>query len=187
MDALHALTTRVSVGRLSEPAPSVEQRQQMFRAALRAPDHGGLRPWRFLTVEGEALNALGERMAEAMRADHPEIGADKLEKARSNPLRAPLLVIALARVVEHPKIPEIEQILAVGAAIQNLMLAAHAQGFAAIWRTGELAYSAHFREALGLEPADRIVGFVYLGTPVAEPRPATGLAVEDYVSVWTGN
>lgn len=184
MDALTALTSRVSVGRLVAPAPEGEQREALFQAALRAPDHGALKPWHFLTVEGEALVALGELMAECALADNPGLAAEKVEKARKNPLRAPLMVIAVARISESPKVPPVEQVLAVGAAVQNLMLAAHAQGFAAMWRTGELTYCRRFMDRLGLAANEQIVGFVYIGTAEGEARPPRAMVSAEYVRAW---
>ena len=105
MQALDLLLNRVSVGRLLEPAPDAAQRELMFRAALRAPDHGQLRPWRFITVDGEARARLGELFAEAQAQD-PTSKPEALDKARAMPLRAPLLVVVVARIAEHPKVPQ---------------------------------------------------------------------------------
>lgn len=184
MDTLTALTSRVSIGRLVAPAPAGAVLDSLFRAALRAPDHGGLKPWRFLVVEGEARVRLGALMAEAAQADHPDIAEDKLEKARKNPLRAPMLIVAVANVVENPKVPAVEQILSVGAAVQNLMLAAHDQGYGAMWRTGDLAYSRRFMSGLGLADNERIVAFVYIGTPENAARVPQAPELADHVRRW---
>lgn len=184
MDALTALTTRVSVGRLAAPAPSGTALDILFEAALRAPDHGGLKPWRFLVVEGEGRVRLGELMAAVALEDQPDLAPEKVEKARNNPLRAPMLVVAVAKVVEDHKVPVIEQKLSVGAAVQNLMLAAHAQGYAAMWRTGELAYSRNFMTRLGLAEDEHIVGFVYLGTAMGEAREAKRPDPSEHVRRW---
>ena len=187
MEALEALLKRVSVARLGDPAPSAAQRELLFRAALRAPDHGQLRPWRFLTVEGEARVALGELFARAQQARDPQASAAQLDKARGMPLRAPLLVVAIASLKAHPKVPESEQLLAAGCAVHGLLLAAHAQGIGAIWRTGELAYDACVAAGLGLTADERIVGFLYLGTPQGELRTPPALAPEDFVGAWNSD
>ena len=88
MEALDALLNRVSAPRLLDPAPTAEQREVLFAAALRAPDHGQLRPYRFLTVEGAARNQLGEILAEAVLAQGGEVTQAALDKARAMPLRA---------------------------------------------------------------------------------------------------
>jgi len=143
MDAFDLLLNRVSVTRLVDPAPTAAQLELMFRAALRAPDHGQLRPWRFLTIEGEAREHLGELLAEALRQRQPDASDEVLHKPRKMPLRAPLLVAVIACPVTHPKVPEVEQLLAVGCAAHGLLLAAHAQGLGAVWRTGEFAYDRY--------------------------------------------
>lgn len=188
MDALDALLNRVSVPRLVEPAPDVAQRELLFRAALRAPDHAQLRPWRFLTVEGAARERLGELFAHALSADaNAETPSEQaLDKARAMPLRAPLLVVVIAHVQNHFKVPAQEQIIATGCAAYGLLLAAHAQGIGAVWRTGELAYNARVAKGLGLHDHEQIIGFLYLGTPERELRTPPQLDVADFVSVWTG-
>ncbi|GAB3474013.1 nitroreductase family protein [Azotobacter salinestris] len=186
MEALDALLNRVSVARLRDPAPSAEQREHLFAAALRAPDHAQLRPWRFLTVEGEARAHLGELFASAIAASQPEAREEVLQKARSAPLRAPLLVVVIASLKEHPRVPDVEQILSAGCAAHALLVAAHAQGLGAMWRTGDAAYDPRVAAGLGLTGNERIIGFLYLGTPEGEPRLPHRLNVADFVSAWPG-
>jgi len=181
MDALDALLNRVSAPRLIEPAPTEEQRQVLFRAALRAPDHAQLRPWRFLTVEGRARNELGELFASALGAD---TAPETIAKTLAMPLRAPLLVVVIARVQEHPKVPAQEQVLAAGCAAHGILLAAHAQGIGAVWRTGELAYNARVAKGLGLADNEQIIAYLYLGTPERELRTPHDLPVEEFVTAW---
>lgn len=184
MEALDALLNRVSVPRVSAPAPDAAQRELLFRAALRAPDHGQIRPWRFLTIEGEGLPALGELLVSALLAEQPEAKPEALAKARAMPLRAPLLVAVIARLQAHPKVPEQEQLLAAGCAAHGLLLAAHAQGIGAVWRTGELSHSRVVAAGLGLDDAEQIIALLYLGTPVGEPRTPSQLDPQDFVSAW---
>lgn len=184
MDALDALLNRVSVPRLREPAPDAAQRELLFRAALRAPDHGQLRPWRFLTIEGAGRERLGELFASALAAGAAQVRPEALSKARAMPLRAPLLVVVIARPQAHPKIPRQEQLLSAACAAHGILLAAHALGLGAMWRTGELAYDARVAEGLGLSGEERIVGFLYLGTPERELRTPAQLQLADFVSAW---
>ncbi|WP_327439989.1 nitroreductase family protein [Pseudomonas donghuensis] len=183
MEALDALLNRVSVPRLMDPAPNAAQREALFRAALRAPDHGQLRPWRFLTVEGEARFKLGQLLVDAVKLNGDASEA-ALDKARAMPLRAPLLVVVVARLQDHFKVPQSEQRLAAGCAAHGILLAAHAQGIGAVWRTGELSYSKHVAKGLGLADNEEIIAFLYLGTPQHEPRTAPVLATADFVSAW---
>lgn len=186
MDALDALLNRVSVPRLVEPAPNAAQRELLFRAALRAPDHGQLRPWRFLTIEGAARERMGELFAEALQVADAEASAEALSKARGMPLRAPLLVVVIARVQEHPKVPASEQVIAAGCAAHGMLLAAHAQGIGAVWRTGDMAYNAHVAKGLGLAAHEQVIAYLYLGTPERELRRVPDVSVEAFVSAWEG-
>jgi len=184
MEALDALINRVSVPRVIDPAPDATQRELLFRAALRAPDHGQLRPWRFLTVEGAAREKLGELFAEVVAAGPGEVKPEALSKARAMPLRSPLLVVAIARLQDHPKIPQQEQLLSAGCAAHGLLIAAHALGLGAVWRTGDLAYDKRVAAGLGLSSEERIVAFLYVGTPAGELRTPPELTLADFVSAW---
>lgn len=182
MDAIEVLLNRTSWARLVEPVPNAEERELLFKAALRAPDHGMLRPWKFLTVEGEALKKLGELYVDALKPEEPE----KQEKLRNAPLRAPLIIVAATTFREHPKVPPIEQIESTAAAAQNISLAAYALGYASIWRTGDPAFNADVKKGLGLNETDEIVGYIYIGTPTVTDRKVPELDPADYVSAWTG-
>src|SRR5262245_1487013 len=164
MDALTNITTRSSPMTLSGPGPSEPELRQILEAALRAPDHGKLRPWRFLVIKGEARNRLGEAWAEALRRREPDSPEAAQQREREKPLRAPIIVVVVAKLIPgHPKIPAIEQIVSAGTAAQNLQLAAHALGYGCLWRTGAAAYDPTVKTALGLAATDEIIGFMYVG------------------------
>ena len=186
MDALEALHGRVSSSRLSGEVDETEL-DNILRAALRAPDHAQLRPWRFLTVRGNARQKLGALYARAKLTEDPSTGSADLEKIKSKPLRAPLIVVAIVCITEHPKVPEVEQILSTGAAMQSMLLAAYAQGVGAMWRTGSMAYNKIVWDGLGLEENEKIVGFLYLGETGGNLRSAKALNVADYVKEWTAS
>ncbi len=181
---LEALHQRVSVGDVDEPAPSASQREALFRAALRAPDHGQLRPWRFLCVEGERRQQLGEILLAVEECCYGPLTDAQRNKVRQRPLRAPLVVLVVARVQQHSKVPELEQLLSTAAAAQNLLLAAHAQGLGAMWRTGNVTYEPVLAEQLGLAADERLLGFVYLGTPRGALKPVPVLDLADFVKDW---
>ena len=185
LDAIEALTTRASPAGLVPPAPDASALERMFRAAVRAPDHGRLRPWRFIIVDGAARETLGDVLTDALRARDPNVADAALAKERAKPLRAPLVVVVAAKIREHRGVPPVEQIVAAGAAAQNILVAAHALGYGGFWRTGAAAYDEQVKRALGLAVEDAIVGFIYLGTPAA----ASSLPPADpapYVTHWTG-
>jgi nitroreductase len=112
-------------------------------------------------------------LADALRKREPDVPESAIDKERGKPLRAPLIVVVGARLREHKSVPAVEQIVAAGAAAQNILVAAHALGFGGFWRTGSAAYDDDVKTALGLNAGDAIVGFLYLGTPsVPAPPPA---------------
>jgi nitroreductase len=186
MDAIEALTSRRSPARFVEPAPDQATLEAILRTAMRAPDHGKLKPWRFIILRGEARRRFGDVMAEAMKRREPDAPENLIEREREKPLRAPLIVVLAAALKESHKIPVVEQLLAAGAAAQNIMLAAHALGFGAAWKTGAPAYDAYVKAELGLEPGDAIVGFLYLGTPAAAPAALPPAELGDFVRAWPG-
>jgi len=186
LDAIEALTTRASPLALTEPGPDAAALATMLRAAARAPDHGKLKPWRFIVVAGSARNALGEVLADALRKREPALPESAMDKERGKPLRAPLIVVVAARLREHKSVPAVEQIIAAGAAAQNILVAAHALGFGGFWRTGNAAYDNEVKAGLGLHSTDAIVGFLYLGTPAAPPAPAQPFDHAAHITRWTG-
>lgn len=189
MDAIEALLTRRSVPalKLTGPAPSQEQIEVAIDAALRAPDHGNLKPWRAALIRGEARQALADLFVRQMQSRDPPAPAGKIEKARTMPLSAPLIIAVGARIHTDHKVPEVEQLLSCGAATMNLLNALHAQGFAAIWLTGPNAYDPQIAGLLGFSSDERCLGFVYVGTPVTPathdpPHASRG----DYAREWSG-
>ncbi|HEY0287879.1 MAG TPA: nitroreductase family protein [Pseudomonas sp.] len=186
MEALDLLLNRVSVPRLIEPAPDAAQREILFSAALRAPDHGLLRPFRFLTVEGVARERMGLLLAQALQHSGGEFDEKALDKARNGPLRAPLVVVVIAKLQDHYKVPKNEQMITAGCAAHAVLLAAYALGVGAVWRTGELSYSPHVAKGLGLAADEQVIAFLYLGTAQNPPRVASKVDVADFVSEWQG-
>ena len=168
MDALDAIWARRSIGRLADPAPSSQQLRVVLEAAAAAPDHGELRPWRFVVLEGPAKDRFGEVLAEAMqtrcraRGTSPTEG--QLAKERTKLGRAPLVVVVAAVRRPSDTVPWAEQLAAGAAAAENALIAATALGYGSMWRTGDVAYDEHVKSALGLHAADAVVGFLYLGT-----------------------
>jgi nitroreductase len=186
MDALDLLLSRESALKLEAPGPSEAELDRMFASAVRAPDHGKLRPWRFVVIPSEKRAAFGELMADSLRRRVPDASADMLERERAKAMRAPVIVVVAARVARPHRIPEIEQIAAASAAAQTIMLAAPALGYGAMWKTGDPAYDPAVRVALGLAPEDEIIGFLYIGTRTGGPSTVPRPAPREFVSVWQG-
>jgi len=187
MDALEVLCTRYSAAVLGEPSPSPAAVDSMLAAAARAPDHGRLRPWRLILIEGEARRALGQLLAESLTRRNPLAGEPVLTREREKALRAPLIIVVATRVDRSAKIPVVEQIVSAGCAAHSLMLAAFAQGLGVFWRTGEAAYDEAVKGALGIGADDLIVGLIYIGTDTgaapSRPRPT----LQDCAQRWTGD
>ncbi len=171
-DALELLKTRRSVKpmELTGPAPSDAEIDTLLTVASRVPDHGKLKPWRFIVFEGDARDAAGNIIAEAFRAAHTEATADQIEFERKRLARAPLVIGVVSRAGPHMKIPEWEQQLSAGAAAMNLVNAAHAMGFAASWITEWYAYDRSVLTKLGLGDNERIAGFVHIGRAAKPPE-----------------
>lgn len=184
MNLREAILTRRSIAQLVLPVPSLDVLQRSFEAAGTAPDHRLLRPWRYLTIEGEALTALGELFYQGMLEASPERGAQEQNKLRQMPLRAPMIIVAILRRQTQAKVPDWEQWLSLGASIQNLLLSLHDEGFAAMWRTGDVTSLERVKQGLGLAAGEEIGGFIYVGTAAgskAAPTPPDAL-----FAAWTG-
>jgi nitroreductase len=186
MQAIEALLRRYSARALTEPAPDEAALGLILESATRAPDHGRLRPWRFIVIQNEDRAQLGELLAEQLRRTKGSVSDEALERERRKAFRAPLIVVVAAIIAVDAKIPAIEQILSAGAAAQNMLHAARALGFNGVWKTGEAAYDDRVKGALGLEPKDAIVGFLYLGTDEQGPGPLTRPDWKEFVRYWKG-
>ncbi|MDX1492120.1 MAG: nitroreductase [Pseudohongiellaceae bacterium] len=184
MDAITNLHTRISFPRVDGPIPDESAIENIFKAALRAPDHGQLRPWRFLRIQGESLAKLGQLFAEASLQDKPDLDEEALTKIANKAERAPLIITTISESAPHPKIPEFEQDLSAAAATQSMLLAAHAQGIGAVWRTGAMAEHPHVKTGLGLRDHEKIIAFLYIGTPKGSAKTIRPLAIEDFVQDW---
>jgi len=183
-DILQFLQQRNSAPKLTAPAPSAAQMEEIFRAALRAPDHAWLRPWRFITIAGERRVAFGELLEQCLLTRTP--GADEAArtKARNAPLRAPLLVVVVINISEHPKVPAMEQRLSGACAAHAILLAAESSGFAGIWRTGAAAYDRAVMTGLDLTDSEEIIGFLYIGSRDGSAKTIPALHTADFVSTW---
>ncbi|WP_288499225.1 NAD(P)H nitroreductase [uncultured Erwinia sp.] len=163
MDALDLLVNRRSASRLAEPAPTGEALENILRAGMRAPDHGTLQPWHFTIVENDGRDRLSALLEKVSRDAQLEEKA--IDKAKNAPYRAPMIITVVARCEEHPKVPRWEQVVSAGCAVMAMQMAAAAQGFNGIWRSGAWTEDEAVRSAFNCRPQDAIVGFLYLGTP----------------------
>ncbi len=166
---LDALFSRHSQPKLSAPAPSQDVLDVALRAAFTVPDHGCIKPAYFTICQGDGLQKLGKIFKQA--AVNEDMVERTVERADAMPLRAPMLIVAACRYQDHPKVPAIEQAESVACSVYAMQLELDAQGFSSMWRTGDFAYSASVKTALGLSVSDEIVGFLYVGTAEPNNRP----------------
>lgn len=185
MDAIEAITQRVSVAQLTGPDITEVQKTTLFQAALRAPDHGWIRPSRYLTIEGEARAKLGEIFLQQQEAKQV-LSDEKREKTKRMLLRAPLVIVAVTRLVDHPKVPREEQLLSTGSGVQNMLTAAYAMGLGSIWRTGDMAECEGVKTALGLMNNEVITGFLYVGHANTSLKSVPEMNINEFVAPWTG-
>ncbi|MCB0872769.1 MAG: nitroreductase [Actinobacteria bacterium] len=180
MNVDEAIAGRRSVLHVSDaevPRPVIEE---LLVAATWAPNHKLTEPWRFVVVAGDARRELGEAHADAVGAEgEARLGQIALTH------RAPVIVVCIAHYEDADPVRRREDRDAVAAAVQNLLLAAHARGLGAIWRTGPFCDEVPVREHLGVANGDDLVGFVYLGWPEQIPPNPSRRPVEE-VTTWRG-
>ncbi|MDR3531751.1 MAG: nitroreductase [Rhodopila sp.] len=186
MDALDLMLSRESAVKLEAPGPSAEDLDRMFASAVRAPDHGRLRPWHFVVIGTDQRAAFGQVMADSLRRRDPSVSDAELQREQDKAFRAPTIVVVAAKVRKGHKIPEIEQIASASAAAQTIMLAAPALGYGAVWKTGAPAYDPAVKTALGLAADDDIIGFLYIGTQAGGSSPIPRPDAKDFVTTWAG-
>jgi nitroreductase len=178
--ALLARRRSASPQAMTGPGPSRAELHELLRLAARAPDHGKLFPWRFVILEGEAKAAF-VRGLEPLAADQPN--AEKALATLAKIRIPPLSVAVISKVIDCP-IPEWEQVLSSAAVCQNLLLAADAMGYGANWITDWYAYDDRAKALLGLEPNERVAGFVHLGSPGEAPLERVRPDLDKLVSEW---
>lgn len=174
MDVIDAIASRRSIRKFGAESVNEEMVRSVLDAAVRAPTHHLTEPWRFVVLKGKALDDLGEVMADRIRrdyADSPDL-EHKVELERSRPHRAPAIIAVVYTPSSNPKAIEVEDRYAIGAAIQNILLAAHGIGLGAYLRTGPAAGDEGVKRFLGLQPREEIAGFVYFGRPEPDQSEA---------------
>lgn len=188
LPTLELLQTRrsVSAAFLDVPGPTPEELATLITIAMRVPDHGKLAPWRFIALDKQARSALARQLKARREVVDPDVPAEKAEKDIAVFQQAPLCLVVVSTASDHPKIPLWEQHLSAGASTMNLMIAAHAMGYAAQWLTGWATYDEGAKVLFGVAESEQIVGFIHIGTPVAPPSERPRPALEDHLTHGTG-
>lgn len=177
-----ALRRSTSADLMTGPGPDKETLDAILEIAARAPDHRRVFPFRFIVMRGEARARAGDILARRFEATTPDATADRVEAEKKRFLRAPVVVIVVARIDPGHRTPEWEQTLTCGAVCLNMMLAASAYGFAANWLTEWCAYDRQALEAFGLNADEKAAGFIYMGTAGEPPRERQRPVMADIVS-----
>jgi nitroreductase len=176
MEVIQAIHERHMTHKVKPDALPRETIERLLSAAVQAPNHYKVRPWRFVVLTGEARNKLGEVFAASQRERKPDLPPEAFDKTRALPLRAPVLIAVGVDKPGEERVLEIENICATAAACQNILLAAHAEGLGVQWRTGEWARDPKVKEFLGFEADQHLIAFLYIGHPEFtaehEPRPS---------------
>ncbi|GEL24409.1 hypothetical protein PSU4_33630 [Pseudonocardia sulfidoxydans NBRC 16205] len=168
---LTGLRERRSCAGLAEPAPAPHELRAMMSAAMSAPDHCRLTPYRFIVVDAAARAALGDALADAHAEREPTATAAELDRVRAKAYRAPTIVVVVAAPQPHPTVPAWEQRATAVCVAHGVVLAADELGYGAIWRTGWFGEAAKVRAHLGLADHEDVTGWIYLGTPTTRPAP----------------
>ena len=164
-EALKNILERNSHRNLVEPIPSKDEMEKVFQAALRAPDHAWLRPSSFIQISGDGLQKLSDIFVDFAEENFDDLTEERIEKYRNTPFRAPLIVVLVSTKKDHPKVPEMEQIIS-------------------IWRTGSFAFNNRISEKFGLNENQTIIGYIYIGTPAGKKKSLPEMNTDDYISIW---
>ncbi len=175
MSVFQTIAARRSIGKLTQEMPTHAQIEKLLEAATHAPNHHNAQPWRFFVLAGQARAELGAVMADALWVSldneaETEKGKALVEKERTKLLRAPVVIVVASEYPQQKDVAEIENIEAVAAAVENMLLTAQEEGLAVMWRTGGPAYEPKVKHWLGLDSQDQIVAFLYIGYPAMTLR-----------------
>jgi nitroreductase len=189
MRIFDVIKRRRSIGKMTGERPTREQIGRLLEAATHAPNHHNVQPWKFIVLAGDAREELGVVMAESLADRIEETSSDKaqamLHKERSKLLRSPVVIVVVAEPPHQPNVLEIENIEAVAAAVQNMLLVAEEMELACMWRTGDAAYAPPVKRWLGLAAGEHIVALLYVGYPAIARLERVPIPFEEKTT-WLG-
>ena len=186
METMKALLSRRSISKLTHPHPSKDEMKDVYQAALRAPDHAWLRPWKFIEITGDSRKKLAQAFIDSTKKTE-EIDEERINKIANLPLRSPMIIVVIASVkYDKPNVPRLEQIQSTAAAAQNILLALHDKGYGAYWRTGKYSTerNKYISNELSLDINDEVLGYLYIGTPDTDAPKIPELKNENFVTYW---
>lgn len=183
-ELINWIASRRSIGNLTTPAPNREQLEKAIACAITAPDHKRLHPWRFIVLENEGLEKLGE-VFKQVKLSQGETDEIALTKAKNLPKRAPMIITCVTEYQQHDKVSQTEQLLSAGAVVENLLLALQALGFAHVWRTGVFTEEPLVKQFFNMTEDNEIVGFIYTGTAGTTLPEREPYCVNDFIEYRT--
>lgn len=175
MDVLQAISNRRSIGKVRDQEISRDVIEKIIEAGTHAPNRYLTQPWRFYVIRGKGREALSKVMEEIVLESGDDIqneaGKKKLEKEKNKPFRAPVIIAVAAEITEGEKIIRLEELGAVYAAIENMLLAAEGLGVATYWKTGKACYHNKMKVFFGLKEKDEVLALIYIGYADMEKQP----------------
>ncbi|MDM9622369.1 nitroreductase [Rhizobium sp. S96] len=170
---------------MCEPGPEKAEIEEILRLASRVPDHGKLAPWRFIVYRGEERKRISEELLKLALEIKPDLSDEMIQVERARLTRAPVVVAVVSTAAPHVKIPEWEQLMSAGALCLNIIFSANANGWVANWLTEWYAYNERAYPLLGVQPGEKVAGFIHIGSttvpPIERPRPELSQTVS-----WVG-
>lgn len=185
----------VSPKKLIEPAPTQTELEDIIQAAVTAPDHGRLRPWRFVLFPKSTREDLAQIFEQALLERLPDASHEDRDRARAKAGRGPLLLGIIVRLDQDevkqaaPQTERVrpeDQYASAGAAIQNILLTSHALGYGARVTSGRAVHTSTFRKAMNLSEEETFLCFISIGSYDTEPKPKPRPQVEEVLSEWRG-
>lgn len=183
-EAIKNIVSRNSSKTLIMPHPTPKEMEIVYNAALRAPDHAWLHPSRYIEIKGSGLDRLSRIFEDYIENNIENIDDAILDRYRNAPYRAPMVIVAITKTQDHPKVPKLEQMLSTAASIQNILLSLNALKYGSIWRTGPLALNEEIVKYFNLDKNHRILGYIYVGTAKGKPKKIPKLNIDDFVTTW---
>ena len=170
-----AVRRSIPAFQMCEPGPAKAEIEEILRLASRVPDHGKIAPWRFIVYRGQQRAHLGEELLKLALEAKPDLSEEMIQVERARFTRAPVVVAIVSKAGPHIKIPEWEQLMSAGALCLNVILAANASGYVANWLTEWFAYDERAYPLLGVNPGEKVAGFIHIGSTtfpaIERPRP----------------
>jgi len=181
-----AIKTRRSIGRVAQTTVPRHLIEEIIEAACWAPSHYNTQPWRFIVMTGEGRSLLGKGYANVAAAMNPELSGEQLEerqaKEHMKAKRAPVIITAICSPSDDPRASFKEELAAAHAAVQNMLLAAHARGLGAIWRSGEPMYHDAMKETFQLTADEQLIALVYIGYSDMPDKTSTRKTIQEVTS-----